>query len=348
MAEEEVEKAHHSESESEKKMQASMTPWEQHSGVISIPRYDYKAPTSLLHHSLSGFLITCTIKREKSATKEAISILQKYLGSSSSGNSGNLENSDDNADAKKRKICPNDDDLDGESKAASNNSENTGGELSIGTCLSPVSSDPNLDRAHVLSLVKLIRSGLLLFTFPTNTTVDTVRIVSNIMESLESGISKSPLWCHRIFPIQATCSLNEKELQTVVSKLVLQFMNEKQQHEVARPVKFAVGYNRRGIEETEMKIRKDTSNGSDAFALLDRNKCFGIVAAAVKNAVSDSVVDLKAPEFSVLVELLPLSRVPNGSLVVAVSVLPQNLTNTKPRLCIKPLVSDSKAKGGKH
>jgi hypothetical protein len=67
------------------------------------------------------------------------------------------------------------------------------GELSIGTCLSPVSSDPNLDRAHVLSLVKLIRSGLLLFTFPTNTTVDTVRIVSNIMESLESGISKSPL-----------------------------------------------------------------------------------------------------------------------------------------------------------
>ena len=27
---------------------------------------------------------------------------------------------------------------------------------------------------------------------------------------------------------------------------------------------------------------KDTSNGSDKFALLDRNKCFGVVAAAVK------------------------------------------------------------------
>ena len=49
-----------------------------------------------------------------------------------------------------------------------------------------------------------------------------------------------------------------------------------------------------------MKIRKDTSNGSDAFALLDRNKCFGIVAAAVKNAVSDSVVDLKSPEVKML------------------------------------------------
>lgn len=53
-------------------------------------------------------------------------------------------------------------------------------------------------------------------------------------------------------------------------------------------------------------------------------------------------------QFSVLVELLPVSGVPNGSLVVAVSVLPQNLVNTKPRLCIKALVSDSKAKGGKH
>ncbi|KAK4597040.1 hypothetical protein RGQ29_014878 [Quercus rubra] len=339
------EKAHHHEEEEEeeekKKKETMMSPWEQHSAVISIPRYDYNAPSALLHHSLSGFLITCTIKREKSATKEAISILDKYVGSCSNADSGNLDNSDDNAATKRRKICP-EDDQDGETETASNNSSKTSG-----TCLSPVMPDTNLERGHVLSLVKLTRSGLILFTFPRNTPADTVGIVSNIMESLESGISKSPLWCHRIFPIQETCSLNEKELQTVVSKLVFQFMNDKQ-HKVSHPVKFAVGYNRRGIEETELKIVKDTSNGSDKFALLDRNKCFGVVAAAVKSAVSDSVVDLKSPEFSVLVELLPLSGVPNGSLVVAVSVLPQNLVNTKPRLCIKALVSDSKAKGGKH
>ena len=53
-----------------------------------------------------------------------------------------------------------------------------------------------------------------------------------------------------------------------------------------------------------MKIRKDTSNGSDAFALLDRNICFGIVAAAVKIAVSDSVVDLKSPEVKKLLSFL--------------------------------------------
>ncbi|GLT53085.1 hypothetical protein SLA2020_263810 [Shorea laevis] len=154
-------------------------------------------------------------------------------------------------------------------------------------------------------------------------------------------------WCHRIFPIQATCSLKEKELQTVVSKLVLQFMNDKQ-HETVRPVKFAVGYNRRGIEEKQMKILKDTPNDSNAAALLDRNKCFAIVAAAVKNAASDSIVDLKSPEFSVLVELLPLSGVPNGSLVVSVSVLPQNLVNTKPRLSVRALLSDTKARDGRH
>ncbi|KAJ0538888.1 putative THUMP domain-containing protein [Helianthus annuus] len=38
-----------------------MKPWEQHSAVISIPRYDYKAPSSLLRRSFSGFLVTCPI-----------------------------------------------------------------------------------------------------------------------------------------------------------------------------------------------------------------------------------------------------------------------------------------------
>lgn len=45
-----------------------------------------------------------------------------------------------------------------------------------------------------------------------------------------------------------------------------------------------------------MKDVSVTSNGSTVSPLLDRNKCFGIVAAAVKDAVPDSVVDLKRPE----------------------------------------------------
>ena len=43
-----------------------------------------------------------------------------------------------------------------------------------------------------------------------------------------------------------------------------------------------------------------------------------------------------------LVELLPLSGVPHGMLVVGVSVLPVELVTTKPRLCVKSLVADTK------
>lgn len=122
-----------------------------------------------------------------------------------------------------------------------------------------------------------------------------------------------------------------------MSKLVNQFLKDKK-NKVVQPVKFAVGYNRRGIEETEMKDVSVTSNGSKVSALLDRGKCFSIVAAAVKEAVPDSIVDLKCPEIAVLLEVLPLSGLPNESVVVGVSVLPQVLVSSKPRLCVKALV----------
>lgn len=323
---------------------SSMTPWEQHSGVINIPRFDYNAPSSLLHHSHPGFLITCPIKREKSATKEAMSILGKFLGASNSSNSGTLGSCDSNIDAKRRKINTEEIDancVDGDaSKNATTNSENAGN-IADSTTNSPAKTDAIVERAHLLSLVKLTRSGLLLFTFPKDDSHDIVDIVSNIIQSMESGNLRSPLWCHRIFPIQATCILNEKDLCVVVSRLVFQFLNDKA-NKLARPIKFAVGYNRRGIEETEMKKK------SNLCDMLDRNKCFSVVAAAVKQVASDSIVDLKNPDLSVLVELLPLSGVSNGMLVVAVSVLPQNLVSTKPRLCIKSLLSDSKTKTDKN
>lgn len=67
------------------------------------------------------------------------------------------------------------------------------GNPSIGTRSSPARVDTNLEEDPVLSLVKLTRSGLLLFTFPRNSAADTVNIVSNIMDSFESGTSRLPL-----------------------------------------------------------------------------------------------------------------------------------------------------------
>nr|XP_027098284.1 uncharacterized protein LOC113717699 isoform X1 [Coffea arabica]XP_027098286.1 uncharacterized protein LOC113717699 isoform X1 [Coffea arabica] len=127
-------------------------------------------------------------------------------------------------------------------------------------------------------------------------------------------------WCHRIFPIQATCRLDEKVVHSIVSKLVNQFLKDKK-NKVAQPVKeelkalmtfqFAVGYNRRGIEETQTKDVRVTPNGSKISVLLDRGKCFSIVAAAVKDGVPDSLVDLKCCELAVLLEVLPHSGIPN-------------------------------------
>ncbi|KAK9749803.1 hypothetical protein RND81_02G151500 [Saponaria officinalis] len=307
-----------------------MKPWEQHSSVISIPRFDYNAPSSLLQHSLSGFLITCPIKREKSATKEAISILAKYIETCGSTC---VEGYDASENVKRRKLCP----AEGEA------TESAEREVSKNESTSSEIADNAVKEALNLVLMKVTRSGLVLFTFPKGSTCDPVRIVSLVNQSLESGSLKRPLWCHRIFPIQATCRLSEKEVSTTVLTLVRKFVDDKA-NVLSKPLKFAVGYNRRGIEETEMKTTKGNPNDPNLCALLDRTKCFSVVAGAVKEAVSDATVDLKSPELCVLVELLPLSGMPNGALVTAISVLSRDLVDTKPKLCIKALGSESKTK----
>ncbi|XP_021727939.1 uncharacterized protein LOC110695054 [Chenopodium quinoa] len=307
-----------------------MKPWEQHSAVICIPRFDYNAPSSLLQNSHSGFLITCPIKREKSATKEAISILGKYIESSGSDCS---RESDSSEDVKRRKV----EEVEGGSAVAITS------ELSKDDSQSFRVTNDSAKQTPSLLLVKVTRSGLVLFTFPKGSSFDPVSIVTQLNQSLESGELKRPLWCHRIFPIQATCRLNEKEVSTTVSNLVLKYVNDKS-YRSSRPLKFAVSYSRRGIEETEMKTAKDKVSEPNLCVLLDRNKCFSIVAGAVKGVVLDSTVDLKSPELCTFIELLPLSGSPNGSLIVAVSVLSGDLVSTKPRLCVKSLVLDPKAK----
>lgn len=54
---------HQQEGEENEGVKEEMKPWEQHSAIISIPRFDYNAPSFLLQHSHSGFLITCPISQ---------------------------------------------------------------------------------------------------------------------------------------------------------------------------------------------------------------------------------------------------------------------------------------------
>ncbi|OAY71968.1 uncharacterized protein LOC109707662 [Ananas comosus] len=329
------------EREEAKERSSSLTPWEQHSSVIILPRYDYAAASSLLRRSHSGFLITCPIKREKSATKEAISLLKEYVNHTCGNVSGNSESFD--AKIKKRRVSCQAENREnaGDIERNGNNGipEASGKAEEVPSSLSCETSG-NVQRSLNLSLVKLTRSGLLLFAFPTSNFHLVVDILSNIFLSLSSGRLKSPLWCNRIFPIQETCLLLEKELEVVVSKLFREFLGDGEE-KLDKPIRFAVGYNRRGVDETEMKTLKDTE-GSKESTLMDRDQCFRVVAGAVKTVAKNSIVDLKSPEVALLVELLPLSGIPHGSSVVGVSVLPAELVSTKPRLCIKSLVANTK------
>ncbi|CAH2038493.1 unnamed protein product [Thlaspi arvense] len=322
----------------------TLTPWEQHASIISIPRFDYTAPSSLLHHSHSGFLITCTIKREKSATKEVMSILGKVLPIGEE-NAEVLKSSDA---SKRQKLCGLEiEDGEGKTVTLDNHVLPEAAQNPDVEDFKSAKESINEEHNSLMSLVKLTKSGLLLFTFPVENSLDATNIVSRIFQFMESGSLKAPIWCHRIFPVQATCGLTEKELRETVSKLVQRFVDDKH-NTLSKPVKFAAGYNRRGVEETKGKIQKEASEVLNQCPLLDRSKCFETVAAGVKDIVPDSVVDLKSPELCVLVELLPLSRIPNGSYVAAVSVLPHRLVSTKPKLAIKPLVPETKQKKGQN
>lgn len=53
-------------------------------------------------------------------------------------------------------------------------------------------------------------------------------------------------------------------------------------------------------------------------------------------------------QLAVLLEVLPLSGIPNERVVVGVSVLPQMLVSSKPRLSVKGLVTDAKASNEKR
>ncbi|XP_020575127.1 uncharacterized protein LOC110021121 [Phalaenopsis equestris] len=332
-----------------------LRPWEQHSAVISIPRYDYKAPSSLIERSRSGFLITCPIKREKSATKEAIPILEeiirwstfKHMSSVCVDDSERSDSCGSNVVAKRRKTCSQDaDNLD-------SLEQNTDANLYAVSCILPLNlisdntevatsppfAEENAKKNPNLSLVKLTRSGLLLFTLPSLNYQLVIDKLSNIFRSLGSGHQKPPIWCHRILPIQETCCLTEKDVQAVVTRLA-QWYFSCQFDKPQKSIKFAVGFNRRGIEETELKNK-------NCIALLERNKCFSVVAGAFKKVVENSVVDLNSPEVVILLELLPLSGLPPESLLVGVSVLPCEFVLTKPRLAIKPLAINAERNKGK-
>ena len=96
-------------------------------------------------------------------------------------------------DTRRRKICTKEIDQNIANSVNSTKINQGAGENPKDDCFFSVNTDKSEAPDFVLSLVKLTRSGFLLFTFPRENSLDTIDIVSKIFRDLESGSLKSPL-----------------------------------------------------------------------------------------------------------------------------------------------------------
>ena len=90
------------------------------------------------------------------------------------------------------------------------------------------------------------------------------------------------------------------------------------------------------------KSRGASAAGGSSVVPLDRAKVLSIVASAFTDACTtagcaDVRVDLKAPQYGVLVEVVPSSG--GGQLWCTLAVVPVDMLTVKPRLAMRTLCS---------
>ncbi|KAL2613111.1 hypothetical protein R1flu_024803 [Riccia fluitans] len=396
----------------------AMEPWEQHHAVINMPRYAYKA-ASVLNNRYVGFLITCTFRREKSATKEALGLLREYMkvtevsngvGAATTKTSADydaesnlekavgkrvelLNTSSTTAEETTTETLPAGDVKSASLEAAAEGyaesrandvqvtSDITGTDCSVskekGEAEKPkeesehaesdghknsahdvqVTSDitgtdcsvskekgeaekPKEENGHAESdghknssevqefmLIKLDTMGIIYISATQESSPSVLSIVSRIINDVRRSLRPPPQWCHRILPVQGTCSTRSEELQELVSRLVTQHL-ENTSSSGADSLNYAVAFNRRGAD------------GSSDKKTFDRGECIKVVTAAVNEVIPNVKVDLSSPQMVVVVELIPVSGI--SSLMCAVSVLPGDLVISKPKLTVKPLAPESR------
>ncbi|KAJ7566766.1 hypothetical protein O6H91_02G117600 [Diphasiastrum complanatum] len=365
----------------EQEKTCSMAPWEQHAAVVVMPRFSYNAASNLLKQPRAGFLITCTIRREKSATKESMDLLREYIGrpleviqaasdasAKSEAKACSISNETyikihhikDNKPAHIYSVFT-------ESISSSEvaHTETGSGSRTTGTftgistsvCTSEVPSKKKemvvslehqniqaghggsdcstvVDYASQFSLVKLATNGIIFLSIPEGASTDTVAVLCKILVDLEAGRLKPLKWCHRILPVQATCSLNRENLYKITLKLVKDFLNRVNMSKEFS-LQFAVASNWRGVNVNQANSDR-VSGMSHNQTMLGKNECIEVVVEAVHEVTIQATVNLLEPQMVVIVELLPVAGLQSDTLCV-VSVLPGELMSTKPRLCIRSL-----------
>ncbi|KAI5066210.1 hypothetical protein GOP47_0018834 [Adiantum capillus-veneris] len=261
------------------------TPWEHHASASGLPRFNYKAPSST--DSLKGFLITCPLDREKSATMEAMPLITKQLKSpnllKSLGASGDESTGSDSSTLQSNKSAEN-----GSNKDALN-LKRSRAEFEI----------PEADDDKGVYISKLARKGIVSIFWDSSKTHDPVTVLSNIFA--DKGSRSSLRWCERMIPVQASCVYSRENLSALVTKLVMEYLGNSLPTE-KQPLKYAVSFNRHGFEAKEV----DKSTNDER---LDRMSCIHLVTAAMANAAPHTVVDLLTPQMVVIVEVIPFAGV---------------------------------------
>eukprot|EP00249_Psilotum_nudum_P017616 c26410_g1_i1 orf=278-1396(+) len=348
----------------------ALPPWEHHHSAINLPRYDYSAALDIACRSFPGFLITCTFDREKSSTKEATAILKEYIfqgaqepkyshavqgeANEATHNSGRKKHRQEDkfikdaasGDVSGKDSCEPIHDADSDLKStrmevgktllSNENNSNSFATKEEGTENKsiPLKGDTTIEETNGLFPLKLSRKGIIFIILRNGLLVDTVDILLKLLCDIESGAKKRPQWCHRILPVQATCLFTKDGLNSVVLKLVKQHLGESVTSSEC-PLKYAVGFNRRGVGDFRPK---DNSNSME-YDILGRMDCINLVAGAVKKVAPYAVVDLSAPQMVVMVEVIPVSGL--QAPICAMSVLPREAVNVKPKLCVKSLILTS-------
>lgn len=304
----------------------------QKTGDEGIARYNYSSEESL-QNGAQGFVVTCAFRREKSATKEVMQLLNKYLV---------LQHSE--ADTDQAAECT--------TKPATCDGQPSANESASPQ---PAVQLPANTPQHSLSLAKLATSGLLMLQLhstvsspegtqqtdasDTKSQAVPVEILRHILQDLQAGRLASPEFCERIIPVQTTCSMTMAALTAAAQQIAALHAAQAVQAADNQLVKFAVAYKSRG----STKIKQATSAGKSQDAEpMKREELIAAVAKAVEDAVLAAQgkvkVDLQSPEVVIFVETLPL----NTGSVFALSWLQHGMTCQSPKLSVKPLVASAK------
>jgi tRNA(Ser,Leu) C12 N-acetylase TAN1 len=267
----------------------------------------------------AGFLVTCDFRREKSATREAAALLQRYMPQETTTESPSLT------------LPPQLVDVEGSPQQQ------------LGEKLKQMPESRTR-----LSILKLAGRGIALLKLPTAEGKDGIaanrahaqRAFAAVLAAVESGGEPRAQHCQRLVPIHATAPLEAAVLSSTAGDLA----------DLALPVlegkkapSFAVALKSRQTSGSENNSNPSKQAAGADSAGMDRGSIIKAVAAGFESAIKERLeravkVDLKDPDVVLALEVLPFSS--RGQMHVGLSVLPAVLCTLKPKLQARSIGCD--------